>query len=120
MDDGSISPSRHVAPQFGSTNLTYTRDKLLLDFSAVYNGEFDFQDLATSQQNNPFLYALDENGNPYSPSWYTINLRSRYQFTENIQATFTIENITDQLYRPYSSGISAPGRNFIVSLKYSL
>jgi hemoglobin/transferrin/lactoferrin receptor protein len=27
-----------------------------------------------------------------------------------------IENITDQLYRSYSSGISSPGRNFIVSL----
>ncbi|MFT7154314.1 MAG: hemoglobin/transferrin/lactoferrin receptor protein, partial [Alteromonas macleodii] len=28
-----------------------------------------------------------------------------------------VENISDQRYRPYSSGIVAPGRNFILSLK---
>ncbi|GAA0715181.1 TonB-dependent receptor [Aquimarina litoralis] len=120
LDDGSVSPSRHVAPQFGSTNLTYDNHKWMIDLSAVYNGQFDFEDLAPSQQNNAFLYALDENGNPYSPSWYTLNVRSRYQFTKSLQATFTIENITDQRYRPYSSGIAGAGRNFIASLKYSL
>ncbi|WP_298542190.1 TonB-dependent receptor [uncultured Aquimarina sp.] len=120
LDDGSIAPSRHVAPQFGSTNLTYTKDKWMIDFSAIYNGQFDFEELAPSQQNNDFLYALDENGNPYSPSWYTLNIRSRYQFTKSLQATLTMENITDQRYRPYSSGIAGAGRNFILSLKYSL
>jgi hemoglobin/transferrin/lactoferrin receptor protein len=28
-----------------------------------------------------------------------------------------IENILDNRYRPYSSGIVAPGRNFIISLR---
>jgi hemoglobin/transferrin/lactoferrin receptor protein len=27
-----------------------------------------------------------------------------------------VENITDQSYRPYSSGIAAAGRNFYISL----
>ncbi|MFD2563768.1 TonB-dependent receptor plug domain-containing protein [Aquimarina rubra] len=120
LDDGSVSPSRHVAPQFGSVNLTYTNTKWMIDFSAIYNGQFDFEELAPSQQNNDFLYALDENGNPYSPSWYILNIRSRYNFTKSLEATLTVENITDQRYRPYSSGISGAGRNFILSLKYSL
>ncbi|MHA7055655.1 TonB-dependent receptor plug domain-containing protein [Aquimarina sp. M1] len=120
LDDGSVSPSRHVAPQFGSTNVTYTNKKWMINLSAIYNGQFDFEDLSPSQQNNDFLYALDENGNPYSPSWYTVNIRSRYRFTKNLETTLTIENITDQRYRPYSSGIAGAGRNFILSLKYSL
>ncbi|WP_378180718.1 TonB-dependent receptor domain-containing protein [Aquimarina sp. SS2-1] len=120
LDDGSISPSRHVAPQFGNTNLRYSNNKLMIDFSAIYNGQFDFEDLSPSQQNNDFLYASDENGNPYSPSWYTLNVRSKYQFTKAFEATLTIENITDQRYRPYSSGIAGAGRNFILSLQYSL
>ncbi|MDH7447375.1 TonB-dependent receptor plug domain-containing protein [Aquimarina sp. 2201CG14-23] len=120
LDDGSISPSRHVAPQFGTSNIRYKSNKWMVDVSAIYNGQFDFEDLALSQQNNDFLYALDENGNPYSPSWYTLNIRSQYQFTKSLQGTLTIENITDQRYRPYSSGISGAGRNFIVSLKYAL
>ncbi|KAA1247675.1 TonB-dependent siderophore receptor [Aquimarina sp. RZ0] len=120
LDDGSISPSRHVAPQFGNTHIKYTGDKWMIDAFAMYNGKFDFEDLAPSQQNNDFLYAKDENGNPYSPSWYTLNIRSQFQFTKSLQSTFTIENITDQRYRPYSSGIAGAGRNFILSLKYSL
>ncbi|WP_311195828.1 hypothetical protein [Antarcticibacterium sp. 1MA-6-2] len=44
---------------------------------------------------------------------------SRYQLTENWQATASLENITDQRYRTYSSGIAAAGRNLILALKYS-
>ncbi|RZS99114.1 TonB-dependent receptor [Aquimarina brevivitae] len=120
LDDGSVAPSRHVAPQFGATHLTYTTQRLKIDAFSVYNGQFDFDELAPSQQNNAFLYAKDENGNPYSPSWYTLNLRSQYQFNEHMEATFSIENITDQRYRAYSSGIAAAGRNFILALKYTL
>ncbi|MBQ4822023.1 TonB-dependent receptor [Aquimarina sp. MMG016] len=119
-DDGSTEASRHVSPQFGNTHVTYTSQKWTIDAFAVYNGQFDFDELAPSQQNNAFLYAADQNGNPYAPSWYTLNLRSQYQFTPSLQGTVTIENITDQRYRPYSSGIAAAGRNLIMSLKYSL
>ncbi len=120
LESGVTSASRHVAPQFGDTHIKFTSDKWMIDMFAVYNGQFDYEDLALSQQNNDFLYAKDENGNPYSPSWYTLNIRSQYQFTDSLQGTVTIENITDQRYRPYSSGIAAAGRNFIMSLKYSL
>ena len=65
------------------------------------------------------MYALDENGNPYSPSWITYNFRSKYSFSEKIDFTFSIENISDELYRPYSSGISAPGFNVIFSVNYA-
>ena len=119
LEDGVITPSRHVSPQFGNTHVTFASQKLKVDAFALYNGQFDFEDLAPSQQNNAFLYAQDENGNPYSPSWYTLNLRTQYQFTTNLKGIFSVENITDQRYRPYSSGIAAAGRNFIASLKYS-
>ena len=39
-------------------------------------------------------------------------------FSEMLNINFTIENITNRLYRPYSSGISAPGLNFIFSVNY--
>ncbi len=120
LDDGVTTPSRHVSPQFGNTRFTFTSKKLTLDAFAVYNGQFDFEDLAPSQQNNAFLYASDENGDPYSPSWYTLNLRTQYQITDKIKGILSVENITDQRYRPYSSGVAAAGRNFIMSLKYTL
>ena len=76
--------------------------------------------MALSERSKPYLYALDKNGNPYSPAWHTYNLRSLYELNENLTFTFAIENINNKLYRPYSSGISAPGTNFIFSVNCSL
>ncbi|MBX2829124.1 MAG: TonB-dependent receptor [Flavobacteriaceae bacterium] len=118
-EDGSRVPVRHVAPMFGNSHLLFKKPKWKLDGYLEYNGQFDFDDLAPSQQNNEFLYALDDNGNPFAPSWYTLNFAGQYQITEAFQLTATLENITDQLYRPYSSGIAAPGRNLIVAASYS-
>ena len=118
-DQGVEKPVRHVAPNFGRTHLVFNHKQWLFDAFAVYNSELSFNQLAPSEANKTFIYALDNNGNPFSASWYTFNLRTRYKFSDNLIATASIENITDQRYRPYSSGISAPGRNFIISLQYS-
>ncbi len=118
-EDGSRVAVRHVAPFFGNSHLLFKKKKWKLDGFVEYNGQFDFEDLAPSQQNIPFIYALDSNGNPFSPSWYTLNFAGQYQITDALQFTTTLENITDQRYRPYSSGISAPGRNLIVAASYS-
>jgi len=40
-----------------------------------------------------------------------------YQFHENLSVSAGLENITDQRYRPYSSGLVASGRNLILSLR---
>ncbi|MBO5865473.1 MAG: TonB-dependent receptor, partial [Bacteroidaceae bacterium] len=64
------------------------------------------------------IYALDAAGNAYSPAWATINLRVGYKVLSSLRLNATLENIADLRYRPYSSGISAPGRNFTISLTY--
>lgn len=117
LDDGSTSPLRHAGPWFGSTHLTYTAQKLRLDFYAVYNGEVSYDNLAEEERGKNYLYAIDENGNPYSPSWYTINLKAMYQLTDILSISSGVENLTDQRYRPYSSGLAAAGRNFILALR---
>ena len=116
---GTKQALRHAAPAFGNTHIVYKKEKLTLDVFAVYNGQFDFEDLAPSQQNNAFLYAADQNGNPYAPKWYTLNFSGQYKFSKAFQLTATLENITDQRYRPYSSGLSAPGRNLIFAATYT-
>ena len=118
-EDGTRAPSRHVAPQFGNSHLIYSWEKLKLDAFAEYNGQFDFEDLAPSQQSNDFLYAKDANGNPFSPNWYTLNFGAQYQVTDAFQLNAVLENITDQRYQPYSSGITAPGRNLIMAATYA-
>ncbi|MDZ7716562.1 MAG: TonB-dependent receptor [Balneolaceae bacterium] len=118
--NGPNEPLRHVAPTFGSTHLVIDPGNFTVDIYADYNGEIPFSDLAPSERGKPHLYANDDNGNPYAPSWYTVNIKSSYEISENISVNLGLENITDQRYRPYSSGISAPGRNIIFGLRGSL
>jgi hemoglobin/transferrin/lactoferrin receptor protein len=120
QEDGSKAPLRHAAPLYGNTHLIWNKGKIKLDLFSEYNGKLDFDELAPSEQGKDYLYALDKNGNPYFADWYTLNITGNYRFSEHWSATASVENITDQRYRTYSSGISSAGRNFIVSLRYSL
>ena len=117
LDDGSIASLRHAAPLFGIVHLTYSTNRFKTDFYGVYSAKISFADLAPTEQAKPHLYASDENGNPYSPEWYTINFKAIYQLTDFLMLSAGIENITNQRYRPYSSGIAAPGINMIFSVK---
>ena len=119
-NEGIEVPVRHVAPYFGRTHLVWKNDKLLFDAFLVYNSTLSFNQLAPSEISKDYLYALDKDGNPYAPSWYTVNLRTQYQWNAKLSITASLENITDQRYRPYSSGIAGAGRNVILALKYSL
>ncbi|MCK5443476.1 MAG: TonB-dependent receptor [Maribacter sp.] len=116
--DGTDSPARHVAPTFGDVHLVWKNQSFKTDLFLNYNGEIANQDLATSEKNKDYIYASDSNGLPYSPSWYTLNLRSQYSISNAIKVTLSFENITNQLYRTYSSGISAPGSNLILGVGY--
>jgi hemoglobin/transferrin/lactoferrin receptor protein len=117
MDDGETSPSRHAAPLFGVSRLRYQRNNTTLELNSVYQGEKSHDDLAVSEKDKDEIYALDDNGNTYSPAWYTLNFKSMFQLTDTFTLSAGLENITDQRYRPYSSGLSGPGRSFILSLK---
>ncbi|WP_027138228.1 TonB-dependent receptor [Gaetbulibacter saemankumensis] len=119
--DGNIEvPVRHVAPNFGSSHLIWTNNNLKIDLFANYNDELSFYQLAPSEQSKDYIYAIDGNGNPYSPAWYTFNVRTQYQLSSDASLILSLENITDQRYKTYSSGIAAPGRNLIVSFRYNI
>ncbi len=112
-------PLRHAVPLFGSTHLIYERQKLQADLYADYNAGVDFEDLPLSEISDSAPYAKDENGNPFVPGWYTLNLKVSWFINSKFTLSGGVENITNQLYRPFASGISAPGINFIGSLKVS-
>ena len=120
MEGATNLPVRHVSPHFGNIHFIYSKNKTKVDLFFNYNSKLSFSQLSNSERDKPYLYAIDENGNPYSPSWHTFNLRTLYELNKNFQFTASIENISNKLYRPYSSGISAPGINFIFSVNYNL
>lgn len=117
LDNGTKSPLRHAAPWFGISHLTYKANKLELDLYAMYNGEISYANLCEEERGKDYLYAKDADGNPYSPAWYTLNIKALYQITDNFSVSAGVENITDRRYQPYSSGISGAGRNFTLALR---
>jgi hemoglobin/transferrin/lactoferrin receptor protein len=67
---------------------------------------------------------VGEDNLPYAtpqgtPAWYTLNVRMAYQLNKMLQAQLALENILDRNYRVFASGISAPGRNLIITLRAS-
>ncbi len=52
-------------------------------------------------------------------AWTTYNFYSDYQINDKLSVNFAVENILDLHYRPFSSGVSSPGRNFIIGLRGS-
>jgi hemoglobin/transferrin/lactoferrin receptor protein len=117
MDNGEISRSRHAAPWFGVSRISYKHKQLTAQIYTMYSGEVSYENLNEEERQKPTIYAKDDNDNPYSPGWYTLNAKMLYQFNKHFSASVGLENITDQRYRPYSSGLVAAGRNFIFSVR---
>ena len=116
LDSGDTSPSRHAAPFFAVSRLNYKAKKLQMEVNLEYQAKRDAEDLPEEEKEKTEFYALDENGNAFAPSWYTLNFKALYKLNDTFDVSGGVENLTDQRYRPYSSGISGAGRNFILSL----
>lgn len=114
-DISNNEPLRHVAPVFGQVGLAYKAEKTKVHMYSQFNGRKDISDFAPSEQGKPHLYTDDG-----TPGWATLNLKASYQINNKLRLNAGIENIFDQHYRPYSSGISAPGRNIILALRAML
>ena len=83
-----------------------------MSFFALYNAWKRTADYSPNGSDN-----LDEATVDGTPSWLTLNLSYSVNLNHNIVAQINLENILDVHYKTYSSGISAPGRNVILSLR---
>lgn len=119
LESGEKSPSRHAAPFFGRAALGFEHKQITIETYTSYQAECRAENMPEEEKVKTEFYALDANGNAYSPGWITINLRATYNIYKGLSLNATLENIADKRYRPYSSGISAPGRNFTISAIYS-
>lgn len=111
---------RHVSPLYGNSNLSYSNNRFRAELYALYNGAIPFIRLSPSERDKAHIYASDVDGNPYSPSWWTLNFKSTVMVIDQLNIDLGIENIFSKRYRTYSSGIVAPGRNFIIALRATL
>lgn len=119
MDNGQTSRTRHAPPTFGITRITFSYQKLMMQLYSTYNTKLKYSDMSAEEIEKGWMYAKDADGNPYSPAWATLNFKVKYSVLNNIELTAGLENITDVRYKPYASGLVAPGRNFFMAVKAS-
>ncbi|MCR9174074.1 MAG: TonB-dependent receptor [bacterium] len=115
-DSSAYFPKAQVAPTFGRVSLRYKTRQLRAEVYWVYNGEMSHKRFPITERNE-LIYALDDEGRVYTPAWNTLNAKASFFFNKHLSMTVGMENITNQLYRTFGSGISAAGRSFIGSVK---
>lgn len=112
--DTGNAPLDHIPPLMGKTSVIYRIGGFRGELFALYNGWKHIEDYYPNGEDNE-VYATPEG----MPSWWTLNLRLQYRFNKFLTAQVACENILNKNYRVFASGISAPGRNFIVGLRGS-
>ncbi len=108
-------PLGHIPPVFGRTSITYRKERFFLDTYLIYNGWKNAADFSP--------YGEDNEGEAMEfgfPSWWTANLKAGFRLATCFDLMVAIENLLDQFYKPYASGLSAPGRNFLVTARFTL
>jgi hemoglobin/transferrin/lactoferrin receptor protein len=108
-------PLDHIPPVFGMTSFRLELKKFKGDFYVMYNGWKRISQYSNSGEDNE-AYATAYG----MPSWYTLNLKLSYQIERHVNIELGMENILDENYRKFASGISSPGRNLIIALRANL
>ena len=135
----TLVPLAHIPPTYGQTSLLFKPGKFRLETVLKYNARKRLDEYSvnkiTLNENGQMIIDREgtsdniENAIAYKDhttggviyeglyGWATINFYSSYQINEKFSIDMAIENLTDQHYRNFSSGVSAPGRNFILTLR---
>jgi hemoglobin/transferrin/lactoferrin receptor protein len=110
--ENGFIPLDHIPPLFGRISAHLKFKKIHGEFFTLFNGRKYLKDYSPNGEDN--LPYATPNG---MPGWFTLNLRAVYTPIPALQVQVALENISDVRYRTFSSGISAPGRNLILSLR---
>ena len=114
VTDTTDYPLDHIAPLFGKVSFNVKMKKIRGEFFVNYSAWKKMKDYnLMGEDNEPYATAFG------MPAWYTANIRLTYQFNKYVSLQAACENVFDHNYRQFASNISAPGRNFILTLRGS-
>jgi hemoglobin/transferrin/lactoferrin receptor protein len=112
VTDAEHTPLDHIPPLYGRIAINFSANKIRASVYAVYHGNKKLADYNIQGEDN-IQYATKDG----MPSWYTLNASTAYYASSRFSVQLALENIMDMHYRIFASGISAPGRNFIITLR---
>ena len=110
--DSTDYPLDHIAPLFGKSGVVVNVNKFRAECNVMYNAWKLKKDFNLNGEDN-FAYATPDG----SPSWFTLNFKTAYQFNKNLQLQLDVNNLLDKNYRVFASGINASGISSVLSLR---
>ncbi|MCS6991913.1 MAG: TonB-dependent receptor [Chitinophagales bacterium] len=114
VEADSTRPLDHIPPAYGKFSVIYNRKQLRAEAYLLFNGAKKLEDYGGGEDN--LNYAVPDFG---MPAWQTVNLRVQYEINRYLTVQAACENLLDVNYRVFASGISGPGRNFILAVRGS-
>lgn len=105
-------PLDHIPPVFGRSGLQYQRKRFQTETFLLFNGWKHLRDYNLDGEDN-LQYATPDG----MPGWMTLNLRFQVALSKTLQIQANAENLLDRNYRVFASGLSAPGRSWMIAIR---
>ena len=105
-------PLDHIPPVFGRSGIQYRRKRFESEAFLLYNGWKRLKDYNLDGEDN-LQYATPDG----MPGWMTLNFRVQVDVSKQIRIQGSLENLTDRNYRVFASGLSAPGRSWMITVR---
>jgi len=118
-------PLSSIPPLFGQFEVTYRADKIELGAAIRFNSQKDVEDFNVTEgidnlDLTPIVNesATDDKERYFgSPSWVALGLNGRYIISSNFSIRARLDNLLDQHYIEFASGVASPGRNLSISFR---
>lgn len=105
-------PMGHIAPLSGQLAVHYRRPVWEAETWVQVHGQKSAEEYSPFGEDN-LRYATPGG----MPAWWTLHMRWAWNINAHVRLQLTLENVLDVRYRVFASGISAPGRNVVVSVQ---
>lgn len=120
-------PMSSIPPLFGQFEINYKKDKFELGSVFRFNAKKDIEDFNIPEgiDNHDLTPVLNPNATNEtdifygSPSWMTLGINGRYSVNDNFSVQARLDNVFDEHYIEFASGVASPGRNLSVSFTAS-
>ncbi len=121
----SREPMSSIPPIFGQFEMSYVVAEIELGAAIRFNAKKEISDFNITEgidnhELTPIVAknAMDERIKYYgTPSWITMGLNANYTLSNSVSVQARLDNLLDQHFIEFASGVASPGRNLSISFR---
>ena len=112
--NGQGASLSHIPPAFGMASASRTGEWLTFNARLHWSGWKRLEDYGPGNTDNPAEATAEG-----TPAWWTAGIDFDARLSERVTLSMGLHNLMDRHYKVFSSGISAPGRDWRVGLRWT-